>query len=123
MLKNILNEEISEQEFINILKKGEIKMKQFAVGKNSLLDGLQRKMIILPKNVLMGPVLREDQVMLPDGDTLLENGDIIIFLGYEKNLNIMHDMLYGGDASSGFKRLIGKLLSRLTRKTYLSGGY
>jgi NhaP-type Na+/H+ and K+/H+ antiporter len=118
-----INEDVSDQEFIRILKTGNIKIKRFVVEGNSMLEDLQRKMLILPRNVMMGPVVRKDKIILPDGDTKLISGDIIIFFGNENDLILTHKLLSSGGVSNRFKSIISNFFSRLTHKNGLSGGY
>ncbi len=90
-----LKEDISIEEFMKILKKGGIKLKQLRVEDHSMLEGRRLKETNLPKNVLVGPLIKNDIAMLPDGNTLLEKNDILILLGTENDINITKSQLTG----------------------------
>lgn len=121
MKKEQLNEKISEQEFISILKSGDIKMKRLIVGGHSKLDGLQLKFTGLPKDVLMGPLIRENKVILPDGDTKLEHGDVIILFGKEKDLDITKELLSPVSIWTRFRVALKKLIKAKTKNNSLPG--
>jgi NhaP-type Na+/H+ and K+/H+ antiporter len=84
---NVNHEDISIDEFLSILNKGEIKLKQIMVGEKSLLDGVQLKNTNLPKNILIGPLIKGNNIILPDGNTKLEKNDILVLLGKEKDIS------------------------------------
>lgn len=111
MKKEELNEKISEQEFISILQKGDIKMKRLIVGGHAKLDGLQLKFTGLPKDVLMGPIVRKDTIILPDGDTTIKHGDVIILFGKDKDLDITKELLSPIGIWTRLKMRIKKFIS------------
>jgi len=49
---------------------------------------MELKWTNFPKVVLIGPVATKKKVILPDGDTRLKHGDILIILRTEKDLEI-----------------------------------
>ncbi len=63
-------------------------MKRIIVWSHSRLDGMELKWTNFPKVVLIGPVATKKKVILPDGDTRLKHGDILIILRTEKDLEI-----------------------------------
>jgi len=112
MSKVELSEDITEQEFFKILQTGNIKLKRLMVGDHSRLDGIELKWTNLPKDVLMGPIVRKQEVILPDGDTKLKHGDVIVILGTEKDLEIIKELLLAVGVIARIKRLIAGLISR-----------
>ena len=121
MSKEELHEDISEEEFIKILQTGEIKMKRLTVGGHSKLDGLELKWTSLPREILMGPLIRKEQVILPDGDTKLKHGDIIIIFGKEKDLEITKELLAAHDFITQAKRSVQRFLSKIKTRKLMPG--
>jgi Trk K+ transport system NAD-binding subunit len=89
----IVHEDVTSEEFLRILGKGEIKLKQFVVGEHSPLDGIPLRHTNLPRDVLIGPLIRKECVILPDGNTILEKDDIIILIGKEEDINDTRNQL------------------------------
>lgn len=105
---SLLHEDISIDEFLEILKKGNIRLKQVTVENHSLLDGVQLKNTTLPKNILVAFLIRENNVTLADGNTYLEKNDVLILLGKEEDLDKIKAQLKG--------------LSRLVKIKYFFAG-
>jgi len=112
MKKESIKENVTEQELIEILKTGNIKMKRLTVGVHSRLDGIELKWTSLPKDILIGPIVRKNEVILPDGDTKLKNGDVIIIFGSEKDLDIIKELLLAEGLMARIKRIIAGLVQR-----------
>ena len=112
MNKESVKENVTEQEFIEILQAGNIKMKRLTVGGHSRLDGIELKWTSLPKDILIGPIVRKNEVILPDGDTKLKNGDVIIIFGSEKDLDIIKELLLAEGLMARIKRIIAGLVQR-----------
>lgn len=110
--KHNINDQITFKEFSDILNKGEIKLRKFNIGKHSLLDGVQLKNTSLPGHVLIGPLVREDKIFLPDGNTILKNGDVLILLGREEDIIQTEDQMKEVTYLTRIKGFLGKLLVR-----------
>ncbi len=54
---------------------------QAVLGKESSLVGKRLKDIKLPEDTLLGTIVRDDKVIIPDGQTLLRAGDKVTLLG------------------------------------------
>lgn len=115
MNKEKINDNITGQELIQILESGNIKMKRLTVGVHSRLDGIELKWTNLPKNVLIGPILRKKDVILPDGDTRLRHGDALIIFGSGEDLEITKELLLAEGIITRIKRIVYGLIAR--RKT------
>jgi len=115
MAKGESREEISSQEFMQVLQKGGIKMKRLKVGGHSKLDDIELKWTNLPKNVLLGPLVRKDEVLLPDGETKLKHGDEVIIFGTEDDLALTMELLLPDGILARFKRTASRLISGMKR--------
>ncbi len=72
---------------IDTFAKGRVELLKFRVEKNSILDGF-RLMDLSHKlhcDVLVCAVQREDETVIPKGDFILQNGDIITIMASPKN--------------------------------------
>lgn len=117
MMKSDTDDNITEQEFFKILESGNIKMKRLTVGVHSKLDGIELKWTNLPKDVLMGPLVRRKEVILPDGDTKLKHGDVIIIFGTQHDLELTKDLLLAEGIITRIKKIISGLISRKKKTT------
>jgi len=63
------------------LEMGDGTIEQIVVGEQSALAGKKLMEIKLPKAVLVGTIVREEAVIIPDGKTVLQAGDKITLLG------------------------------------------
>jgi Trk K+ transport system NAD-binding subunit len=63
------------------LEMGDGTIEQVVVEKNSPFVGKKLMDIQLPKNVLIGTIVRKNQMIVPDGHTIINAGDRITLLG------------------------------------------
>lgn len=105
--------DVSIEQFAEILSEGGFVIRKFIVGKQSALDGVLLKNTNFPKNVLIGPLVREDKVILADGNTTLQNNDVLIFIGMEKDIDLIKNQL---QRVSWFRRIINWILKIFRRK-------
>lgn len=110
--KILANEDMKAEDFFSILQKGSIKLKQVVVEEKSQLDGVLLKKTNLPKNVMIGPLVKGETVILPDGNTRLEKGDLLTLLGTEDDIRDTKAQL---EAPTKFSRLI-QFFKRTKRK-------
>jgi hypothetical protein len=54
---------------------------QAVLGKESSMVGKRLKDIKLPEDTLLGTIVRDDKIVIPDGQTLLQAGDKVTLLG------------------------------------------
>ncbi|MBC8184002.1 hypothetical protein H8E88_23145 [candidate division KSB1 bacterium] len=106
--KDKLLEEISEdeevdreqlREFRKDLEMGGGAIEQYLIEEKSSLVNKKLKDIQLPKNVLLGAVVRENKVIIPDGQTTLKIGDRVTFIGEKDEIEEAMKMLTPGSVS------------------------
>jgi uncharacterized transporter YbjL len=68
------------------LEMGDGTIEQIVVDEQSFLSGKRIMDIKFPKNVLMGTIVREDEVIIPDGQTELKDGDKVTLLGKKEDV-------------------------------------
>ena len=68
------------------LEKGGGALEQIAIDESSPAKGRMVKELTLPKEVLLGPVLRGKNLIIPDGETELAEGDRVTLMGTKKDL-------------------------------------
>ena len=68
------------------LEMGDGTIEQIVVDQASFLSGKRIMDIKFPKNVLMGTIVREDEVIIPDGQTELKEGDKVTLLGKKEDV-------------------------------------
>jgi len=68
------------------LQKGGGALEQIEIKAGSKANGKWVKELILPKEVLLGPILRGNNLIIPDGDTEIMAGDRVTLMGTKKDL-------------------------------------
>ena len=63
------------------LEMGDGTIEQIVVGDDSRLIGKKLMDIRFPKNVLVGTIVRDEKVIIPDGQTVFKDGDRVTLLG------------------------------------------
>ncbi len=104
--------DISLEQFGEILKAGDFIVRKFIVGKHSLLDGVLLKNSNIPVNILIGPLVRENEILLADGNTILLNNDIIILVGKKDDIGIFK----GQFKKIGIFKKVKNYINKLFRK-------
>jgi len=104
--------EISLEQIGEILEAGDFIVRKFIVGKQSLLDGVLLKNSSIPDNILIGPLIREDEIILADGNTVLQNNDIIVLIGKREDIDIFKGQVEGITTLKRMKNFINKLFTR-----------
>jgi K+/H+ antiporter YhaU regulatory subunit KhtT len=69
------------KEFKKDLELGDGTIEQFVIAENSKIVGKKLMEIKLPDNVLVGAIVREEKVIIPDGNTVIQTGDKVTLLG------------------------------------------
>ena len=74
------------KEFRKDLELGDGAIDQLVIEENSKIIGKKLMEIKFPKNVLVGAVVRDEQVIIPDGKTTFHQGDRVTLLGEKENV-------------------------------------
>lgn len=69
------------KEFRKDLELGDGKIEQIVIAENSGAIGKKLLEFKLPKNVLVGAIVRDEKVIIPDGQTKFKSGDKVTLLG------------------------------------------
>ncbi len=69
------------------LEKGGGALEQVEVSSLSLVTGRKIKNIQLPREVLLGPILRGKELIIPDGETEIFAGDRVTLMGKRKDVD------------------------------------
>ena len=95
-IKEIIEKGIDTQhlkEFRKDLELGDGTIDQLVIEENSKIIGKKLMEIKFPKNVLVGAVVREEQVIIPDGKTTFQQGDRVTLLGEKEDVEKAMEML------------------------------
>jgi K+/H+ antiporter YhaU regulatory subunit KhtT len=79
------------------LEKGGGALEQIAIDAGSPAEGRQVKELTLPKEVLLGPILRGKNLIIPDGETVIAEGDRVTLMGTKKDLGAAKRYLHGAE--------------------------
>jgi uncharacterized protein with PhoU and TrkA domain len=77
------------------LEKGGGALDQIAIKAGSRAEGKQVKELSLPKEVLIGPVIRGKELIIPDGETELREGDRVTLMGTKNDLKTAKEYIQG----------------------------
>ncbi len=77
------------------LEKGDGALEQVEVSALSPLAGKKIKEMDLPKEALLGPILRERELIIPDGETEILAGDRVTLMGKKKDVDATVRLLRG----------------------------
>ncbi len=107
---------ITLEQFGEILNAGDFIIRKFIVGKHSLLDGVLLKNSNIPVNILIGPLVREKEIILADGNTILRNNDILVLVGKKDDIEIFKNQLKEITVFKRAKNFINKLFRKKSLK-------
>lgn len=99
IISRLIEEEISIGDIITLqtLKKGQLALVEVDLpGRETAAVGKLIKELSLPEDCVLVSILREDDVLIPTGDTLLEMGDSVIALTSVKHEKALKRSLVGG---------------------------
>ena len=82
--RKIWREEVGDLK--RTLEKGGGAFEQIEINASSLAKGKQVKDLELPKDVLLGPILRGNNLIIPDGETEIREGDRITLMGTKNDV-------------------------------------
>lgn len=66
---------------------GKVGMSEFAIESEYLLNGKAIKSINLPKRLLIVAIKRNEDMLIPNGDTIVLNGDILYIIGVKQDIH------------------------------------
>lgn len=77
------------------LEKGGGVLEQVDLSLHSPAKGCKVKDLNLPPEVLLGPLVRDKELIIPDGDTVLQEGDQVTLMGKKKDVQTAAQLLRG----------------------------
>jgi hypothetical protein len=83
------------KELKSSLEKGDGALEQVEVSFLSSLAGKKVREVELPKEVLLGPILRGKELIIPDGETELQAMDRVTLMGKRKDVEVTARLLKG----------------------------
>lgn len=87
MITNIMEEQAVMDEMTRLIPvdEGRIQILELPILKNSLIAGKKLWELNLPKEVIIGCILRGDQSLIPRGDTRITEGDVLLIITSDKS--------------------------------------
>ncbi len=97
ILARIIEEEVTFTDFVNLLsfKRGKLTIVRVDLPEDSPVINKTIQEIVLPPDSVLVSLLRQDQVIIPKGDTILKAGDDIIALTTIENEQALLNLLVG----------------------------
>ncbi|MGN1276234.1 MAG: potassium channel family protein, partial [Floccifex sp.] len=95
MITNIMEENALMDEMMKMipLEKGKVHIAETTILHNSSLIGKKLWELNLPKEIIIGCILRGDQSLIPRGDTSVKEGDILLMITSNKQkLNTLKEL-------------------------------
>ena len=95
MITNIMEENALMDEMMKMipLEEGRLHIAETAILRNSALIGKKLWELNLPKEIIIGCILRGDQSLIPRGDTVVKEGDILLMITSDKQkLNAVKEL-------------------------------
>lgn len=101
MITNIMEEQAVMDEMTKMVPfdEGRIHIMEIPILKNSKVAGKKLWELNLPKEIIIGCILRGDQSLIPRGDTRVTEGDVLLMITSDKNKLEEMKELTGYDAS------------------------
>ena len=87
MITNIMEEQAVMDEMTRLIPvdEGRIQILELPIPKNASVAGKKLWELNLPKEVIIGCILRGDRSLIPRGDTRLIEGDVLLIITSDKN--------------------------------------
>jgi len=76
----------SEAIYMDDFANGKVGMSEFAIESNDLLNGASIKQIDLPKRLLIVAIKRHDEMLIPNGETIILSGDLLYIIGVKLDI-------------------------------------
>jgi len=83
------------KEFKKDLELGDGAIEQLLIDENCKIAGKKLMEIKFPENVLVGAIVREEKVIIPDGNTIIQKGDKVTLLGEKDEVEDAIQMIAG----------------------------
>lgn len=96
-LSNIIEHELPAPEVFTLLslKRGGMQIVEAELDADAPCIGASMQELKLPKGTLAISVVRDNEVVIPHGGTVIESGDVLIALVQPDDLNALRDILFG----------------------------
>ena len=87
MITNIMEEQAVMDEMTKMIPVDEkrIQILELPIPKNSSVGGKKLWELNLPKEIIIGCILRGDQSLIPRGDTRITEGDVLLIITSDKS--------------------------------------
>ena len=97
IIAKIIEEEVSFSDFVNLMsfKRGKLAIVRVDLPKDSSVINKEIKDIALPQDSVLVSIVRQDEVIIPKGDTVRKAGDDVIAITAIGNEPQMLDILVG----------------------------
>lgn len=97
VIAQVINQEVSLDELSTLLKlkQGKLSIVQGKLSKKSAFVNKQLKDIKLPKNCIIASVLRKDDILVPQGNTVLKMNDEVLAVTTPDNEKQFYKLLIG----------------------------
>ena len=91
LIADMIEQEIdySGMKTLMMLKNGKIAISEIEVMENSAVCGKHLKDVKLPKDCILISLIREEEFIIPNGLTVLQNGDDVIAVSLKENQEIL----------------------------------
>ena len=83
------------KEFKHDLELGDGAIEQLVIDDKCKIAGKKLMEITFPANVLVGAIVRDDKVIIPDGNTVIQTGDKVTLLGEKDDVKDALKMIAG----------------------------
>ena len=83
------------KEFKHDLELGDGTIEQLVIDEKCKIAGKKLMEIKFPENVLVGAIVREEKVIIPDGNTVIQQGDKVTLLGEKDDVKEALKMIAG----------------------------
>lgn len=97
MISEVIKQEavLSDMAHAVPVGEGRVQIVEVSIPKDSPIIGQNLNDIELPKDVIVGTVLREDYTIIPSGDTVIHRGDVLVVLATNKQESKAIEVLTG----------------------------
>jgi len=105
--------------------KGKVSIASYSVNELDEMENKKIKDIILPKSVLIVAILRDGEIIIPNGDTTLQKNDIIYLIGEKESISMFRRSGNGLESNTAVKKVMilggGKAAYYLAKKLIRNG--
>ncbi len=78
--------------------------------------GRQLKENFLPQDILLGAIVRGDEVIIPSGEDALQSGDRVILIAKKKVVDKVDELFASPEKSKGFKKFMDSVTHSVSKK-------